>query len=841
MEEGTAGWPTEWDSKSRGLSVAGLRLVAETANFRSSSRLWRDAWITDCAPPGWVAEAVFDDNGQWMCDRLTNLGTGEIREKCPHDFSGAQEAETDGFVAPAGCRAVIDARPELATHVGQATHFLTYPWTMPFEDLIAAADRAVDGDPAAFFFFDRLCLPYHNSPGIAAEISLCEELIAAMQLVQVVQYWDNGSHMNRLWFLFESAVAVAHNRSITLQMTESQQQHMADALVTRGPDAILAIAFDTQMGRQNSETTCEQSYDGLFHRAISEQVDRFGGLEKMELELADHIRRTYATVIDRELEVRWEFAAHSDDRAQLLASCDLGHQLACLWALTSNPARAEDLFDQVIRRLNDISIDDGTASLPADKQAAGAVARLDLTSAEFVKLLKQQKRTDDAHTVQRQASHIGTLPVSWEGVSIEFMERFVSEHRGDTEFLSTDAVVERIVKPQTRSTVLFDPNPKGIALIESVHESHRGTPNFFLTHAWRQTFLVPDTAHWRGGLAQAIIDSCPEEQKSSTYFWFDIFTVNQHQTSLAFAFDPLRNAIIECSHLKVFMETWDDPAPLSRVWCLDELRNALLLGKRVQICMPTQAMRSFKTNAEKNPQAAIESIKRVCSRVSIQHASATREEDRAHVLKQVEDTLDFEFLNEVCREIIRNALLEAAGIDREALEPEEQWKDRWCGIFQKMIDATNDAEEADGTDGRGKQHLLALRISELKNRCEKAGVAPANIDAALDSADSRAGLVDALTASASFAPAKKKTIPQIIEIKRAVSMMQRRIFPRGSPEYAAGTELLKEVEQLSRRFYGEKSQLYSDIARQLSASAARSEQRDECVGRPRELAQRVDH
>jgi hypothetical protein len=234
------------------------------------------------------------------------------------------------------------------------------------------------------------------------------------------------------------------------------------------------------------------------------------------------------------------------------------------------------------------------------------------------------------------------------------------------------------------------------------------------------------------------------------------------------------------------METWDDPAPLSRVWCLDELRNALLLGKEVQICMPTQAMRSFKTNAEKNPEASIESIKRVCSRVSIQHASATREEDRKFVLDLVKDTLSYEFLNEVCREIIRNALLEAAGLKREAVEAEEQWKARWRGIFQKMIDAADEEEE-----------VATTPIERHAHRPDRDNVL--------------------------FTTAKKKTIPQIIEIKRAVSMMQRRIFQRGSPEFAAGTDLLKEVEHLARRFYGEKSQLYSDIARQLSTSDAEPE------------------
>lgn len=229
----------------------------------------------------------------------------------------------------------------------------------------------------------------------------------------------------------------------------------------------------------------------------------------------------------------------------------------------------------------------------------------------------------------------------------------------------------------------------------------------------------------------------------------DVLSVNQHQTALAFAFDPLRNAIVECDHLKVFMENFDDPAPLSRVWCLDELRVALLLGKRVEICMPAQARDSFRESAARDPAAAIETIKRVCERVDIRHACATREHDRVNVLKQVEETLTFDFLNEVCREIIRDALLSAGQLPAD--DPERS--KRWAGIFQPML----------------------------------------------------------LTADAPETP-----VPKQIEIKRAVAMMQRWTFPPGSPEYQAGRELLAKVQQLARRFYGEKSQLLSDIVRQDS-------------------------
>jgi hypothetical protein len=108
----------------------------------------------------------------------------------------------------------------------------------------------------------------------------------------------------------------------------------------------------------------------------------------------------------------------------------------------------------------------------------------------------------------------------------------------------------------------------------------------------------------------------------------DIFSVNQHLRSpygdgglLAFAFDPLRNSMIDCEKLLLFLEVFDDPAPLGRVWCLDELRIALLLGKEVEIIMPPQAMRSLKDRVRQDQAASkssvMDDIDRVVNRIDV--------------------------------------------------------------------------------------------------------------------------------------------------------------------------------------------------------------------------------
>jgi hypothetical protein len=331
-------------------------------------------------------------------------------------------------------------------------------------------------------------------------------------------------------------------------------------------------------------------------------------------------------------EYRFRYAATSTRHLPLTETPRTAPQLGRLWSLTSDRGAAEVLFRRVLDALQ--AMDPPTGGEKSHKRPA----RTDRTTAELVKLLNLDGRTQDAHDAERAVATTNELAVSWEGVSINMWRRFAEENANAINFLSTDAVVERIVKPSSVSQLLFDPAPKGRALIEMTHAEFKGKPTFFLSHAWRQTFSVSDRP-WRGGLVQAILHAVPEGRTpEDTFIWADIFCVNQHLPSpygglLAFAFEPLRNAMLECEAVLLFFETWDDPAPLGRVWCLDELRNALLLGKEVRIIMPPQALDSFRQAASKDPAAVLEDIRRVVGRIDIEQASASFRIDREFVLK----------------------------------------------------------------------------------------------------------------------------------------------------------------------------------------------------------------
>ena len=148
----------------------------------------------------------------------------------------------------------------------------------------------------------------------------------------------------------------------------------------------------------------------------------------------------------------------------------------------------------------------------------GKVARRDRTAAALVQLLlpasvqgaelSPESRTEmmqEAHRVEKDALG-GELAVSFQGVSVAFLQKFAQEHNEVLNFLSTDAVVERVIKPASKRASVIGPTGMGRAFIETLHEDWKGPPTFFLSHAWRQTFHVAGCP-WRGGAVQALIQS----------------------------------------------------------------------------------------------------------------------------------------------------------------------------------------------------------------------------------------------------------------------------------------------------------------------------------------------
>ena len=711
----------------RGLSVRGLRKLVPS-DRRTVRQLWCEIWMNMTVAPGWTVEVVFADDGAWVMDLYTNTTGGDQLEKTPEN--------SRTFVGPPGCTTLAElADPE---DVGRPTHFLSFAWDMAFVDLVDALESGVASD--AYIWMDLVSGTgiYHRPGSYESNTEFCFAIADAYQscghVLQACAEWNKPDRLKRVWLQAEVATAVAEKVPISLVMPPTQRALMADELRDHGPDIILRLVseMETDLASLRGNASDVASLQAVIQSCWSS----VGGREQMNVKLAEVTRLSYAKAISQELESRWATGVDAD-------VLDLAHQLGRLWASANDLNEAEMGFRRVLKELRSLRPDEHPKA-----------ARADWTTAELVKLLRRTGRTEDAHEAECAISETSELAVSWDGISVEFVRRFVEGHSEAVNFLSTDAMVERIIKPASARRLLFEPVPAGRSLIEMAHDCFKGKPKYFVSHAWRQTFSVANR-EWRGGLAQALLHHAYTHglDVASTHVWLDVFCVNQHLWSphgglLAFAFEPLRNAMLDCDEVLMFFETWDDPAPLSRVWCLDELRNALLLGKEVRVIMPPQALKSFRKQAEKDEQATRNDIARVVGRIDIEQASATFRGDRLYVLELVEKMLGANSLNEFCREIVRQALLQAAGL-RDEGQSDQRWASLFTGLLEKAADCRS-----------------------------------------------------------------RQEIPQAIEIKRAVAMMRRRLSTSGSEEFVRGTDILREALQMARLYYGPQTQICEDMESQ---------------------------
>ena len=724
----------------------GIRQIALESGSSTIHEMWCKQWAQQTTAEGWTVEVIYNADGSWNNQVYTLLATGETITRT-----------TSNRTAPAGCKTIIEAREDLVPFLGKPTHFVSHPWDMKMCEILEALEQVATRSgwkiEEIFFVFDVFASDYHGCDSWRQKAQgirfTGDTMMFSIPMIQVCSSWNDPERLKLAWLTYEACGAIVHSQPLIWGLPEHESSSLANTLKNEGPDAVLGIVYAMDLCVDTLVSASSKEKNALLV-AISTFIADFGGKLSMELKLAEVCRKCYADVVHSEFERKWEMCKDGGGATvDLQETLDLGHQLARLYALADQSEQAEDIFNRVLERLLVVK----KAGSPS---TADAIARADRTAAELVKLLRRQGRIQDVERVKKTVSKTGELPVSWDGVTLDFLHKFVDEHSDSVEFLSTDAVVERIVKPTSSSTMLYDPEPKGRAVVEMAHSKNRSTPSFFIRHAWRQTFSV-ETVEYRGGLVQALLHCVPRAEHGTTAFWCDIFCVNQHLRSpygglLAFAFEPLRNAMLDCDHLKVFMETWDDPAPLGRIWCLDELRNAILLGKRVEVIMPPQAASSFRGLAEKNPEGTKKDIERVVQTIDIERASSTFRADREFVIGQVRSTIGTRALNLFCRQIIRDALLKYAGLQEEPLATGgAALSGEWGGIFAELLD-------------------------------QERGVG----------------------------------VPQRIELKRAVAMMQLRLSSPGSALHNEGSAHLQEAGDMAQRYYGRQSEVFSDIMRLIS-------------------------
>jgi len=138
------------------------------------------------------------------------------------------------------------------------------------------------------------------------------------------------------------------------------------------------------------------------------------------------------------------------------------------------------------------------------------------------------------------------------GVSLDVVLEFASKAGGRT----TKEVCDDLIKPVTKT--------KGVSYVDMFSESSDkvGRANVFVSHAWQYKFA---------DVASSLLCFARKNPGEHFYFWFDVYTVNQHNTESVPAewwYGAFRDGIQSIGRTVLVLSPWRDPIPLTRSWCL---------------------------------------------------------------------------------------------------------------------------------------------------------------------------------------------------------------------------------------------------------------------------------
>jgi hypothetical protein len=214
-----------------------------------------------------------------------------------------------------------------------------------------------------------------------------------------------------------------------------------------------------------------------------------------------------------------------------------------------------------------------------------------------------------------------------------------------------------------------------------------GVADFFVSHSW--------DSPW-----ESVVDACVEHSDAQphgatpTYYWIDIFAVNQHSPNgqhctcddnCIGCFDMMEDLpdwqLMQASHDVGFervirttrktllvMEPWNAPRPPTRVWCLYESYITLQQpGGELIVALGREQRRSMQMML----QAKFSALEETIGRLDARNADVTVESDRTNIFGAIQQ-LDggFDGLNKSLRHSLRVWLVSNAEELLERTDPE---------------------------------------------------------------------------------------------------------------------------------------------------------------------------
>lgn len=194
------------------------------------------------------------------------------------------------------------------------------------------------------------------------------------------------------------------------------------------------------------------------------------------------------------------------------------------------------------------------------------------------------------------------------GLKLTSLKRFIDRFGGREVFkdLSTQQVCERFIKPTTQQLQLS--YCEWLRVYYPSEYCERAS--VFVSHAWSTNFLE---------IIDALYDHFEFEDKTSCIvLWFDIFSVNQHDSKIIDWESFFKLIINRIARTVMVVWPWFNPLPLKRRWCIFELSCTVFNKISFEFAMSKTSNSDFSSLLRASSEAAIEKISATVDEVMIE-------------------------------------------------------------------------------------------------------------------------------------------------------------------------------------------------------------------------------
>jgi len=209
------------------------------------------------------------------------------------------------------------------------------------------------------------------------------------------------------------------------------------------------------------------------------------------------------------------------------------------------------------------------------------------------------------------------------GLTLPALHEFVELCGGDLKKTATERIKTLVLDMTRVAGVSY------AALLEHRDSPHVAPANVFLSHAYSYPFLdvVEAVAAWEARQA---------ETGRRFFYYFDLFSVNQHSQTSVVPFEVLRDefagSITAIGRVLLILSPYYNPLPLQRAWCVFEMATALTVGAALEVVMPHSDAVAFQ-------KALLDDfgglIGKICE-VDVERATAREPADLANIRRVIQ-------------------------------------------------------------------------------------------------------------------------------------------------------------------------------------------------------------